>query len=104
MDFPYVATFIALLVGYTIYSAWARLDARYPIVGAIALFASAAAADGLGNFALAATLSEFSALLLGAGVLLLLIDAWHERHPGRAAGSAGRTAVHSETTDPPEQR
>ncbi len=104
MGFPYVATFIALLVGYTIYSAWARLDARYPIVGAIALFASAAASDGLGNFALAATLSEFSALLVGAGVLLLLVDAWRERHPGRTSGSTGPPAPHSEAADPPEQR
>ncbi len=104
MAFPYVPTFVALLLAYLVYSAWARLDARIPIVGAIALFAAAAAADGLGNFAVAATLSEFSALLLGAGVVLLLVDRWRERRAGGVPGLGGPTSSNPEPADPSQDR
>ncbi len=104
MPFPYVATFLALLLGYLIYSAWARLDARYPIVAAIVLFAAAAGADGLGNFPLSVTLSEFSALLLGAGVLLLLVDAARERRAAARSGSGIGPPPDAEPSDPPQPR
>ena len=74
MSFPYLEVFLALLLVYMAYSVWADLDARYPIAAALALLVITAIVDALGNVAAANTLAEYVFFLLGAGVLLLLID------------------------------
>ncbi len=74
MAFPSTEVFLGLLVGYMVYSVWARLDARYPIAAALVLLVATAVVDALGSTASANTLAEFVFFLLGAGVVLLLID------------------------------
>ena len=91
MSFPYVEVFLALLVAYMGYSVWAGLDARYPIAAALALLVATAIVDAAGNTVAANTLAEYVFFLLGAGVVLLLIE--HVRESRRTAappsGSAG---------------
>ena len=87
MSFPYVEVFLALLVVYMAYSTWARLDARYPIVAALVLLIVTAIVDASGAGSAANTLAEFVFFLLGAGVVLLLID--HARAARRSTDPTG---------------
>lgn len=80
----YTALFLALLVAYMAYSIWARLDGRLPVAAALVLLLAAAVLDALGATAAATTLAEFVFFLLGAGVVLLLIE--HVR-AGRSGAS-----------------
>jgi hypothetical protein len=57
-----------------IYSQWVRLDSRYPIVAALVLLVLAAIADAVGSANAANLLAIFVIFLLGAGVVLLILD------------------------------
>lgn len=85
VPFPYTELFVALLLAYMAYSVWVRLDARYPIAAALVLLVITAVVDALGATGPANTLAEFVFFLLGAGVVLLLIE--HVRD-GRSAPAA----------------
>ncbi len=103
MPFPYVEVFLGLLVVYMGFSIWSGLDSRYPIAAALVLLVATAVVDATGNVAIANTLAEYVFFLLGAGVVLLLID--HVRESRRPSGAGrslappteGKTA---ETTEP----
>lgn len=88
MSFPYTEVFLALLVAYMAYSVWSGLDGRYPIAAALLLLVVTAVVDALGNTGAANTLAEFVFFLLGAGVVLLLIE--HVRE-GRAVSASPPT-------------
>jgi uncharacterized membrane protein len=83
--FPYEVVFVALLVAYMVVSEWERLDSRYPIVAGLVLLVVAAIADAAGATATANTLAVYVFFLLGAGVILLLVDYVREsrRSPSR---------------------
>lgn len=100
MSFPYTEVFLGLLLAYMVYSVWVGLDARYPIAAALVLLVATAVVDALGNVASANTLAEFVFFLLGAGVVLLLIE--HVREGRRAEGATGRSGSGStaETVPP----
>lgn len=103
MSFPFVEVFLGLLAVYLVYSVWAGLDPRFPIAAALVLLVVTAVVDALGDTASANVLAEYVFFLLGAGVLLLLIDHVREsRASGRPAdGLSGTTgAVASPPTDP----
>ena len=74
MTIPFVPLFLVLLAAYMICSAWARLDSRYLVAGALALLVATAVVDAGGATAAANTLAEFVFFLLAGGVVLLLID------------------------------
>ncbi len=90
----YTAVFLGLLVAYMAYSLWARLDGRLPVAAALVLLAVAAILDALGASASANTVAEFVFFLLGAGVVLLLIE--HLR-AGRRAPSVPTATVEPTT-------
>lgn len=90
MDIPYATIFVGLLVAYIVYSAWARLDGRYPIGAALVLLVITAVVDAAGNVTAANTLAEYVFFLLAGGVVLLLIE--HVRDQ-RDAGPPKRSDV-----------
>jgi len=85
MSFPYSVVFVGLLLAYLVYSAWARLDPRFPVAAALVLLAATAVVDALGAVGTANALAGYVFFLLAGGVVLLLVD--HVR--GRASGDAG---------------
>ena len=82
----FTLVFLGLLGVYGVYSVWAKLDPRYPVAGGLALLVVSALVDASGATATANTLATYVFYLLGAGVLLLLID--HGRTARREAASA----------------
>jgi len=112
MTVPYSLVFFALLAGYVLYSFWARLDARYPIVAALLLLIATAFTDAAGAVSLANTLGEYVLFLLAAGVVLLLLEHLVEPRDGPDAGAslgpAGATvrprAEPVQQLDPPAQQ
>lgn len=102
--FPYTEVFLGLLLAYMVYSVWARMDARYPIAAALALLVVTAVVDALGDYASANTLAEFVFFLLGAGVVLLLIEHVRE-NPRRSTtsveGGGSGSAPDAAPPDPP---
>ncbi len=101
MGFPYVEVFLGLLLGYMVYSVWADLDARFPIGAALVLLVATAVVDALGATDSANTLAEFVFFLLGAGVVLLLIE--HVRE-GRRAESTGTASAVAESPSAQSER
>ncbi len=99
---PYVVVFVVLLVVYVGYSLWARLDPRYPIGAALVLLIVAAVTDAAGGVGAANVLAEFVFLLLGAGVLLLLLE--HVREGRRSATPSGGATGDAQAADAAEQR
>lgn len=96
MSFPYTVAFGGLLLAYLGYSAWARLDPRYPVAAALVLLAATAAVDAAGATAAANALAAYVFLLLAGGVVLLLVDHLRGRdgpgeHPSPSAGTAPAT-------------
>ena len=91
MAFPFVEVFLGLLLAYMVYSVWAQLDARLPIGAALVLLVVTAVVDALGATSSANTLAEFVFFLLGAGVLLLLVE--HVREGRRAPAAAPDRSV-----------
>jgi hypothetical protein len=105
VSYPLAEVFLALLAVYMLYSAWVGLDARYPIAAALLLLVVTAVVDALGNADAANTLAEFVFFLLGAGVLLLLIDHIREsRAPTRAEGVGLSAAPQREPAEATQQR
>lgn len=100
----YSLAFLGLLGVYAVYSVWAKLDPRYPVAGGLALLVAAALVDAAGATATANTLATYVFYLLGAGVLLLLVD--HVRTARRAAGSTAPAGEHpaAEGGDPADER
>jgi len=103
MDVPYTAVFVGLLLAYMVYSVWVRLDGRYPIGAALALLIVTAVVDALGATNAADTLAEYVFFLLGAGVVLLLIEHLRERPKSTAVASAPSLPAESVPTEPPQQ-
>jgi hypothetical protein len=104
VSFPFAEVFLALLAVYMVYSVWTGLDARYPIAAALLLLVVTAVVDALGNTDAANTLAEFVFFLLGAGVLLLLIDHVREsRAPPRAEGVGLAAVPQGESTEAAEE-
>lgn len=101
MSFPYVPVFLALLFVYLVYSAWARLDARYPIAGALVLLVITAIVDAAGAVAAANTLAEYVFFLLSGGVVLLLVDHVREGR-GAPTGPSPSGSPGPRETDSPE--
>jgi len=91
MEVPYPLVFLALLAVYMGYSAWVRLDARYPVGAALVLLVVAAVADAAGSVDTANTVAEYVFFLLAGGVVLLLID--HLREERTGSGTPPSTAV-----------
>ncbi|MGI0130333.1 MAG: hypothetical protein ACREDE_05755 [Thermoplasmata archaeon] len=106
MPFPFVAAFLALLLAYMVYSEWVRLDSRYLIAAALVLLVVTALVDAIGSTGLANTFAEFVFFLLGAGVVLLLVDHAREGLPVRD-GPKPRSRLRSwktEAAEPPDER
>ena len=103
MDIPYTTIFVGLLVAYLVYSAWARLDGRYPIGAALVLLVVIAVVDAAGNVAAANSLAEFVFFLLAGGVVLLLIEHVRDR-PEVAVTNSGTAAPESVAAEAPEER
>ncbi len=97
VTFPYVEVFLALLFAYMVYSVWAGLDGRYPIAAALVLLVVTAVTDALGATAAANTLAEYVFFLLGAGVVLLLVE--HVREGRSAARGAPAPEALAATTE-----
>ena len=74
MTLPYEELFLGLLGAYMVWSAWARIDSRYLIAGALVLLVAAAVVDAGGATAVANTLAVYVFFLLAGGVILLLVD------------------------------
>jgi hypothetical protein len=103
--FPYIWVFLGLLVAYMVYSYWAGLDARYPIGAALVLLVVTAAVDATGNSSTANALAEYVFILLGAGVVLLLVDHFRESRPATARPDAGLgPARETVSTEPTQER
>jgi len=87
---PYLLLFVVLLAVYLVYSAWVRLDPRYPIVAALALLIVTAVLDAAGESASSNTFAEYVFILLAGGIVLLLLDHARESRPkpARTTGSA----------------
>ena len=102
VSFPYVEVFLGLLGVYMAYSVWARLDARYPIVAALVLLVATAVVDALGNTTTANTLAEYVFFLLGAGVVLLLIDQIRTSRSPRAPLSPSVRSTAGQPAQPAE--
>jgi hypothetical protein len=99
---PFVLAFVALLAGYVVYSLWVRLDPRWPIAAALVILVVAAVADAAQDLGTANLLAEFVVLLLGAGVLLLLVE--HARDARATAHTSGTLTRDPESTDLAEER
>jgi hypothetical protein len=105
VPYPFAEVFLALLAVYMVYSVWAGLDARIPIAAALLLLVATAVVDALGNTDAANTLAEFVFFLLGAGVLLLLIDHVREsRTPLRAEGTELAVLAEGEASEATKER
>lgn len=70
--YPYV--FLGLLIVYMIYSQFARLDSRLPIAAGLVLLVFAGILDAAGAPDAANNVAVYVYFLIGAGVVLLLID------------------------------
>jgi hypothetical protein len=107
MAIPYLEVFLGLLVAYLAYSIWTRLDARYPIVAALALLVVTAIVDALGATGAADTLAGFTALLLLGGIALVLVEYVRSRvlhRPRYANGSFGQPATKGEPAETTHER
>jgi len=105
VSYPLAEVFLVLLAAYMAYSVWMGLDARYPIAAALLLLVVTAVVDALGNTDAANTLAEFVFFLLGAGVLLLLIDHVRESRAPARTEAAGLAAVpQGEPTEATKER
>ncbi len=103
MAFSYTYVFVALLVAYMAYSVWARLDARYPVVGALLLLLVAGGFEAAREFHTAELLASYVVLLLGGGLILLWIE--HVRSgptPEPPSGSSARAV--GEAAETPKER
>ena len=103
MTLPYTEIFLGLLAGYMVYSAWARLDSRYLIAGALVLLVAAAIVDAAGAAAVANTLAVYVFLLLAGGVVLLLVDHVREERRPSATEPAGSQRGEGGSGQPPAQ-
>lgn len=105
MAFPYEAVFVALLGAYMVFSEWEGLDSRYPIVAGLVLLVAAAIADAAGAASTANTLAVYVFFLLGAGVILLLVDyvrqARNRPGPVEATRPTDPASASTETRQPP---
>jgi hypothetical protein len=91
VTFPYTDLFLGLLGAYMVYSQWARLDSRYPIVGALVLLVAAAVVDAAGATAAANTIAVYVFFLLAGGVVLLLVDHVREGRTTAATPAPSKT-------------
>lgn len=104
MAFPYSELFLGLLLAYMVYSAWTRLDARYPIAAALVLLVVTAVVDALGATDSANTLAEYVFFLLGGGVVLLLVEHVREsRGPPAPAATSSAELAHPPARDAPRE-
>jgi hypothetical protein len=105
MAFPYLEVFGILLVAYMGYSVWEQLDPRYPIGAGLVLLVATAVTDSVGAPSSADVLAEYVFLLLGAGVILLLVEQVRPRRTTLRTPLVGGPADPEEhATDPSEER
>ena|SRR5271155_1123253 len=105
MAFPYLDVFGILLAGYMAYSFWERIDPRYPIGAGLLLLVATAVTDALGASDSANVLAEYVFLLLGAGVVLLLLEQLRGRRIRPATSLLQGSANPEEhAPDPSQQR
>jgi hypothetical protein len=74
MAIPLLPVFLVLFGAYLLYSVWARLDPRYPIVAGFGLLVVTAGVDLANAGPEANTLAEYVACLLVGGAALLLLE------------------------------
>jgi hypothetical protein len=84
----YTVLFVVLLVAYEGYAFWARLDPRFPLLGALGLILLGAAASELMAPGTAEVLGIFGFLMLLAGMAGLLFAPF--RRPTADAAPAAR--------------
>ena len=104
MDIPYSTIFVGLLLAYLVYSVWARLDGRYPIVAALVLLVVTAVVDAAGDVDAANSLAEYVFFLLAAGVVLLLIEHVRDRPAPTPATESGGPAAERVAPETPKER
>lgn len=104
MDVPYAEIFVALLLAYMVYSVWARLDGRYPIVAALVLLVVTAVVDAAGDASTANTLAEYVFFLLAAGVVLLVIEQVRARPAPAATAPSGSPTTEGVAPETAQQR
>lgn len=97
VPFPYVYVFSGLFAAYLGFSVWTRLDPRYPVAAAMALFVFAIVEDAGGNTNTSEALGVYVFILLVGGVALLLVD--HVRPSGRARGAPQAKAPGADPSD-----
>jgi len=103
MDIPYSTIFVGLLLAYMVYSVWARLDGRFPIVAALVLLVVTAVVDAAGDTNAANSLAEYVFFLLAAGVVLLLVEHVRERGKSPAAADSGGPSPESVSSQPADE-
>jgi hypothetical protein len=103
MSFPFVPVFLGLFLAYLVYSVWADVDPRYPIVAALALLVATAVVDVLGDLATANTLAEYVFFLLAGGVALLIVEHFRERRRVPSPLGALGSASQGEAAQPPQE-
>jgi hypothetical protein len=104
MSFPFVPVFLALFLAYLVYSVWADVDPRYPIVAALVLLVATAVVDVVGDLATANTLAEYVFFLLAGGVALLVVEHFRANRRAGTSVDALRVASQGEATEPPQER
>ncbi|HTP54207.1 MAG TPA: hypothetical protein VML94_04475 [Thermoplasmata archaeon] len=105
MTVPYSLAFLGLLGAYMVYSQWAGLDSRYPVGAALVLLVAAAVADAAGATGVANSFAEYVFFLLGAGVVLLLVDHLRDgrKNAGATPSSAGVVTTERPSPEPPKE-
>ena len=106
MTAPYLDLFLGAFIVYLVYSAWTRLDSRFPILAALALIVVAGALDVEGSTARAGTLEEYIVIFLGGGIVLLVVDHVREARQGAnpPSESAARVSPDQASPDAPNER
>jgi hypothetical protein len=96
----YVLAFVGLLAAYLAYAAYARLDPRWPILGAFVLLVAGAALDASGNPNGAELLGVDAFLALLGGLVAMALTA--PGGPGRLAAPGAEPVDEREPeADPP---
>jgi hypothetical protein len=104
MDVPYTTIFVGLLVVYLVYSVWAQLDGRYPIVAALILLVVTAVVDATGNVDAANSLAEYVFFLLAGGVVLLVVEQVRSRPTAAATKPSGSVTTEGGASQTTQER
>jgi len=89
----FAAIFAVLLGAFLAYSWWARVDPRYPMLGALGGFGVAIVAENFGYRDAANTLALFVFLTAAGGVALMLLTSFRRPAAARDPGDAAPEGV-----------